>query len=405
MTTQSLQLRPQSGKSAYRDNLFLQALKNVDYGHLTIITPEDERLDFAGHSQGPAAMISFQDWEVFDDLIARGEIGFAEAYMDGRWATSDLPALLTFGLVNNKSLEQFLHGKPFYAAWLKIKSLLRENSVSGSRRNIREHYDLGNAFYRLWLDESMTYSCALFNNDQKLSLEEAQQAKYQRILDRLAAKPGDHILDIGCGWGGFARAAAQHGIKVTGLTLSEQQAEHAKARIKEEGLSSLASIELCDYREAKGIFDHIVSIGMFEHVGEKYWPDYFRYVKRLLKPQGKAMIQSITLDDHLFETLHDYSGFIETYIFPGGMLPSKSRFKDMAIRQGLECREIFAFGKDYAITLEHWRTRFDAHREEIMKLGYNERFIKMWDFYLSSCIASFTSNRTDVMQAELTHST
>lgn len=405
MFTQALQQSFQMDAAEPRKfvNPFLKALQYIEYGRLTIITPERTRLEFSGRCPGPSAMMRLKDWEVFDDLITRGEIGLARAYIDGRWDSPDLTVFLTFGLMNNGSLEDFFHGKALYALWLRVKSVMRRNSLAGSQRNIMEHYDLGNDFYALWLDESMTYSCALFDGDHTRSLQEAQQAKYQRILDKIGAKPGDHVLDMGCGWGGFAMAAAKQGLKITAVTISPRQAEYAKEHIEKEGAGDLASVELCDYREIKGMFDHIVSIGMFEHIGEKYWPDYFRTIKAHLKPGGTAMVQSITLDAHIFETFRHSRGFIETYIFPGGMLPSQFRFEEAAAKQGLACEEKFSFGQDYAITINRWLARFESHREDIIKLGYDEPFIRLWRFYLSSCIASFISRRCDVMQAKLSH--
>jgi len=382
---------------------FLEALEHIGYGSMTIITPEGNALEFAGPEAGPQAHLRLYDWDVLDDLMARGEIGFANAYIDGRWNSNDLVALLTFGLANAVSLENFFYGRPLYALWMRLRYFLRGNSLQGSRRNIMAHYDLGNDFYKLWLDEGMTYSCALFEGDKTRTLEEAQAAKYRRILQKLLVMPGDHILEIGCGWGGFAETAARYGVKVTAVTISEKQAEYARQRIKNAGLERFSSIELMDYRKVTGQFDHVVSIGMFEHVGEKYWPDYFRTIKARLKPGGRALVQSITLDDYLFESLHGYSGFIEQVIFPGGMLPSKSRFHKAARQGGLECREMYAFGQDYARTLTHWLDRFEKHTWEVKALGYDEPFLRLWRFYLSSCIASFTSRRTDVMQAELTH--
>jgi cyclopropane-fatty-acyl-phospholipid synthase len=383
--------------------VFLDALRHIDYGKISIVTPENNLLEFAGPKSGPSGMLRLRDWGALDELVGRGEVGFAEAYIDERWDSPDLAALLTFALVNTDSLEDFFHGKPIYALWLRLKSFLRHNSLSGSKRNIMAHYDLGNDFYSLWLDESMTYSCALFAGNTELSLEEAQQAKYTRILSKIDAKPGDHVLEIGCGWGGFAIAAARTGLRVTAVTISPKQAEFAQYRIKRLGLDSLITIVLKDYREIQETFDHIVSIGMFEHVGESYWPIYFRTIKERLRPGGTAMVQSITLDDVLFEELHGVSGFIEQYIFPGGMLPSKSRFKSVAAKEGLVCREMFGFGQDYARTLEHWLSRFEAHKSEVIALGYDKPFLRLWRFYLASCIASFRSKRTDVMQVEITH--
>jgi len=389
--------------SAIKRNPFLVALKGVEHGRLVMATPENNILEFSGLKEGPEAHLFLKDWQVLDDLIARGEIGFAENYIDKKCDSDDLAALLTFSLLNAPVLERFFHGKPLYALWLRLKNSLRGNSLNGSRKNIMEHYDLGNDFYSLWLDKSMTYSCGLFDGDESRSLEEAQAAKYRRILNKLSAKPGEHILDIGCGWGGFAEAAAKQGLHVTAITISKEQADYAKERMQKAGLDNLVSVELTDYREIKGKFDHVVSIGMIEHVGQQYWPVYFETVKKALKPGGKAMIQSITLDCSLFEELGSATGFIEHYIFPGGMLPSKSRFRMNAEQAGLKCREMFAFGEDYARTLKHWLSRFESNKDKVLALGFDEPFLRLWRFYLSSCIASFLSKRSDVMQAELVH--
>ena len=385
------------------ENPVLKALQYIEYGDIAIFTPENDELIFLGRSSGPCAMLSINDWDVFDDLIGRGGIGFAEAYMDGRWDSPDLPALLTFAMLNNTALERYFYGKPLYALWLRLKYYMRENSLRGSKRNIMEHYDLGNDFYALWLDNSMTYSCALFEGDSRRDLEYAQQAKYQRILNKLDAKSGDHILEIGCGWGGFAVAAAKQGLKVTAVTISPSQAEFARQYIAREGLSHLATVEICDYREITGTFDHAVSIGMFEHVGEKYWPEYFKAIKRNIKKDGAAVVQTITLDESLYDTLRGIVGFIEAYIFPGGMLPSKTHFAQAAENEGLACENMFRFGGDYAITLRHWIARFEEQKEAILGLGFDERFIRLWRFYLSICIACFISRRTDVMQVKLSH--
>ncbi len=384
--------------------LFLAALQQVEYGRMVIVTPDNVVLTFAGWKKGPSAHLRLYDWKALDALVVRGEVGFAEAYIEGQWDSENLLALLTFGLVNSQSLERFFHGKPWQAIWLYLQNAMNGNSLRGSRRNVVAHYDLGNDFYALWLDKGMTYSCGLFDGDRTRTLELAQQAKYYRILHKLGAKPGEHILEIGCGWGGFAETAAREGLYVTAITLSDRQALYAQERITEAKLDKRVSVELMDYRQLEGSFDHIVSIGMFEHVGERYWPVYFRTIREHLKPGGKAMIQSITLDDYLFETLRGYSGFIEKYIFPGGMLPSKARFCAVAAREKLECEEIYGFGQDYIITLEHWLSRFEAQKENIKAIGgYDEAFLRLWRFYLCSCIASFSSQRTDVMQALLTH--
>jgi cyclopropane-fatty-acyl-phospholipid synthase len=386
-----------------RHRPFLEALQHIEYGRLTLVTPEGETFAFAGPQPGPAAHLKLHDWQALGDLVARGEIGFAEAYIEERWSSADMPALLTFGLINSPSLEHFFHGRPWYALWLRLSHLLHANSKEGSRRNVMAHYDLGNDFYKLWLDESMSYSCALFEGNTSRSLEAAQAAKYQRVLRTIAAAPGDHILEIGCGWGAFAEVAARRKIRVTAITLSKEQAHYARQRLYRAGLHHMVSVQLADYREVAGSFDHIVSIGMFEHVGERYWPTYFKTLKERLRPGGRALIQSIMLDDFLFESLRGHTGFIEQYIFPGGMLPSKSRFYATAAKAGLSCPEMYAFGQDYVLTVRHWLTRFEAHTDKIRALGYDEAFIRLWRFYLASCIASFASRRTDVVQAALVH--
>lgn len=382
---------------------FLNALQHAEFGQLTLVTPEGHKREFKGTSDGPSAQLKLYDWKVLDELMSRGEMGFAETYIQGLWGSSNLADLLTYGLINAPSLEKFFHGNPLYAFVSRIRVWMQANTLTGSRRNIMAHYDLGNDFYKLWLDRGMTYSCALFEGDINRSLEEAQAAKYNRILGKLNAKPGEHILEIGCGWGGFAEAAAQQGLRVTTVTLSEEQMVYTGERLRIAGLAAGVSVMLADYREVSGQFDHIVSIGMFEHVGERFWPIYFETIKKRLKPGGKAMVQTITLDDVMFEKLHGTTGFVEQVIFPGGMLPSPKRFREEATRAGLVCHEMFAFGDDYKRTLEHWLSRFNAHKDEILALGYDESFLRLWRFYLCSCIAAMASKRTSVMQAELAH--
>jgi cyclopropane-fatty-acyl-phospholipid synthase len=386
-----------------RNHLLFKALQQVEYGHLTLISPEGGQREFTGTSNGPAAHWKLFDHRVLSEIVARGELGFAESYIEMRWDSDDLVKLITFFLLNSAAFERYFHGKPLHSLRLLLSYWLSLNSLRGSRRNIKRHYDLGNDFYSLWLDRSMTYSCALFEGEPGRSLEDAQHAKYQRILNKLQAKPGDHILDIGCGWGGFTEVAAQRGSRVTAITLSKEQADYACERLRRQGLDKLVVVQLNDYREIKGTYDHIVSIGMFEHVGRRYWPSYFRTLRKLLAPGGKAMVQSITLDDDLFESLGNTTGFIEKYIFPGGFLPSKRRFCEAVAEAGLTLHELYPFGQDYARTLACWSERFKTQLEKVKAMGYDEQFIRMWHFYLASCIAAFASSRTDVMQVEITH--
>lgn len=385
------------------EHIVLKAFDHTEYGELFVKTPEGYVHHFIGSQIGPTAYFYLNDWKALDDLVARGEVGFAEAYMHGLWDSPDLPAFLTFALANAHALERYFYGKPVYVLLTKIAGFLSINNIRNSKHNIMAHYDLGNEFYRLWLDKSMTYSCALFSDGSAVSLEDAQQAKYRRILARIGAKPGDHILEIGCGWGGFAEVAASAGINVTAITISKEQKEFAEERIRNAGLASLATIEYKDYREVESTFDNVVSIGMFEHVGEEYWPAYFDTVRKCLKPGRKALTQSITLDHGVFERSHGKKGFIEQYIFPGGMLPSREVFRKVLEERGLVCNEMFTFGHDYALTLTHWLERFNAQEAKVRALGYDKSFIRLWRMYLSSCIASFTTKRTDVMQAELMH--
>jgi cyclopropane-fatty-acyl-phospholipid synthase len=379
----------------------LQAMARTSHGRLAMTTPEGDLLEFGIGKDGPQADMQIHDWKTLDELVVRGDIGLAEAYMDKLWDSSDLAEVIAFGLANGTTLERYFHGRPWHALWLRVKYWMHGNSVKGSRKNIMSHYDLGNAFYALWLDRSMTYSGAFFDGNPGRTLEEAQQAKYHRLLSKLGLPPGSHILELGCGWGGFAEAAAKQGYRVTGVTISKEQGDFARDRLKQAGLDNLADVELRDYRETSGTYDGVVSIGMFEHVGQEYWPAYFNTVRDRLKPGGKAMIQCITLDDALFERLHGVTGFIEHYIFPGGLLPSRSRFKEAAEKAGLKSLEQFAFGQDYARTLREWRRRFEAHLPEVRALGFDETFIRLWRFYLSICIASFETGRTSLMQAEL----
>ncbi|MBN8531035.1 MAG: class I SAM-dependent methyltransferase, partial [Alphaproteobacteria bacterium] len=343
---------------------------------------------------GPAAHLALRDWSVIPRLAAHGDIGFAEDYRDGRWESRDPVALLLFALRNEQALNKYIYGGFLSRVAARLGGVLTRNSLSGSRRNIRAHYDLGNRFYKLWLDPSMTYSSALFANENS-TLEAAQHAKYDRILNKLT--PG-RTLEIGCGWGGFAERAVARDHEVRGITLSEEQ-----YRFSSERLRGNAEFVLEDYRIQEGKYDSIVSIEMFEAVGERYWPVYFRKLAALLKPEGRAMVQTITIDDRLFSAYRKGGDMIRRYIFPGGMLPSPERFRQEAEKAGLRIEDRYAFGLDYARTMRHWLNAFDARRREVQELGFDEGFIRMWRFYLASCIACFEAGRTNVMQVELRH--
>ncbi|MAS24345.1 MAG: class I SAM-dependent methyltransferase [Aestuariibacter sp.] len=381
--------------------LFLQALKHLGIGELTVTLPSGEILRCQGREEGDSADLQINHWAVIDRLITHGDVGFGEDYMAGKWTTSNLLGLMRVAAANLAVLDRYFHTN----LWLKLlcwcKHRLLFNTLKRSRQNVHEHYDLGNDFYALWLDKSMTYSCGLFGGNSDLSLFDAQKAKYNRILQRLSPSPGDHIVEIGCGWGRFMEAAAQHGCQVTGVTLSDEQAKYAKERLKNANMSAITEVRLQDYRELSGTFDGLVSIGMFEHVGESYWPTYMKDVHAFLKPGGKAVIQTITIAEERFKEYRDGSDFLREHIFPGGMLPSRQRFEAVAQGAGLRVNDVFEFGIDYAITLERWLSNFDMNLEAVRALGYSDSFIRKWQFYLASCAGMFRAGMINVMQVEM----
>ena len=381
--------------------LFLQALKHLGIGELTVTLPNGEILRCQGREEGDSADLQINHWAVIDRLITHGDVGFGEDYMAGKWTTSNLLGLMRVAAANLAVLDRYFHTN----LWLKLlywcKHHLLFNTLKRSRQNVHEHYDLGNDFYALWLDKSMTYSCGLFGGNSDLSLFDAQKAKYNRILQRLSPSPGDHIVEIGCGWGRFMEAAAQHGCQVTGVTLSDEQAKYAKERLKNANRSAITEVRLQDYRELSGTFDGLVSIGMFEHVGESYWPTYMKDVHAFLKPGGKAVIQTITIAEERFKEYRDGSDFLREHIFPGGMLPSRQRFEAVAQGAGLRVNDVFEFGIDYAITLERWLSNFDMNLEAVRALGYSDSFIRKWQFYLASCAGMFRAGMINVMQVEM----
>jgi cyclopropane-fatty-acyl-phospholipid synthase len=349
-----------------------------------------------------SADLQVRDWKVFESVLARGDIGFAESYMRGAWETADLARLLILLARSRESLQRAISGNAWALLAYRLRQLFNANTRQGSQRNIRAHYDLGNDFYALWLDPGMTYSGALFEGERFRSLREAQRAKYARILDRLRARPGDRVLEIGCGWGGFAELAVmQYDCHVSGVTLSPAQLDYARQRAQRGGYADRVSFELRDYRDLRGRYQHIVSIEMFEAVGRRYWPVYFRRLRELLGAGGRAIIQTITIDDELYARYSRGTDFIQSYIFPGGMLPSPSVFRAQARRAGLNVLRAFSFGQDYARTLRLWQERFDAHGDEVRALGFDEVFLRMWRFYLCYCEAGFASNSTNVYQFEL----
>lgn len=341
--------------------------------------------------------LQVHDEAMFSRVLARGDIGLAEAYLDGHWDSPDLSGVLALLAGNREALRKAVYGSWGALLLARLRHLLNRNSRSGSRRNILAHYDLGNDFYRLWLDRTMSYSAAIYRDADDGSLESAQLAKYRRILKRLQAQPGQRILEIGCGWGGFARMACDDGLALTGLTLSPAQLAWAQNRVPE------ADLRLQDYRDLNERFDHVVSIEMFEAVGERWWPTYFAKLAGALKPGGKAVVQSITIADDLFADYRKGTDFIQQYIFPGGMLPSRAAFRAAAARQGLVVNDEFAFGRDYARTVAEWRRAFEDNWPAIRQQGFDERFRRLWRFYLAYCEAGFLAGNIDVVQFELAH--
>lgn len=381
----------------YAANQVFKRFDSLHTGRLILNTPDGRTRTFEGRNAGPTVNLSIYDWNVLINVVRRGNVGLADDYRAGKWETDDLAALVQLGLANQTALKSMVIGAPLFRKLSSLKYLLRLNTLAGSKRNIHAHYDLGNDFYSLWLDPSMTYSSALYKSENE-TLEQAQMNKYDRIVERLETRSGS-ILEIGCGWGGFAeRAIATGDYALKGITLSEEQKSYAQHR-----LGSSASIALEDYRTQQGKFDRIVSIEMFEAVGEKFWPQYFGQLGSLMKRDGKAVVQTITIKEEDFEKYRYGADFIRTYIFPGGMLPSPLAFKASADKAGLKTRNEFFFGQHYAKTLYAWLDTFDNRKDEIRSLGYDDGFIRLWRLYLAACAAAFQAGQINVMQAELVH--
>ncbi|MCX7180178.1 MAG: cyclopropane-fatty-acyl-phospholipid synthase [Proteobacteria bacterium] len=374
--------------------LVFELLKKLHSGLLEVRLPDGSCRLFGEGTPGVRLLV--HDEKMFAQILARGDIGLAQAYLDGAWDSPDITALLALLAKNREALRSAVYGRWHQLLAARIRHWLNGNSRTGSRRNIMAHYDLGNDFYRLWLDPGMSYSSALYQTEGE-TLQAAQDAKYRRILERLQAGPGQRILEIGCGWGGFAEAAVRQGYAVTGLTLSPAQLAWAQQRVP------AADLRLQDYRDTAEQFDHIVSIEMFEAVGERWWPTYFKTLAQALKPGGRAVIQSITIRDDLFDEYRQGTDFIQQYVFPGGMLPSRSVFRAMAAEQGLAVHGEHAFGKDYARTLAEWRHAFELKWPLIAEQGFDEQFRRLWRMYLCYCEAGFLAGNVDVVQFELAH--
>ena len=383
----------------------LGLLAQLRSGHLILTLPNKEIREFGNSSDELHAEIQVLDWSVFKQVLSHGDIGFAESYIRGEWNTPDLKAILELAIRNRTILEKAIYGSWLGSIAYRLRHWFRDNSKSGSRKNIHAHYDLGNAFYTLWLDPTMSYSSAWFSEGDKQSLMDAQRAKIKRILDSIHAKPGDQLLEIGCGWGGFMEEALQNGNQVTGLTLSTEQKIFADTRLQKVnaalGKPQKFEVRLQDYRDCAEQFDGIASIEMFEAVGENHWGEYFQAVAKRLKAGGRACIQTIVIAEDLFERYRHNTDFIQQYIFPGGCLPSPSEFRRQAKLAGLEVIDELKFGPDYAETLRCWRHDFMAQEAQVMKLNFDTRFMRLWEFYLAYCEAAFDEANTDVIQFTL----
>lgn len=404
--------RPEKRKSKVDQHrtsteVLLGLLAQLRSGHLKLTLPNQEVKEFGNKFDKLHAEIQVLDWSVFKQVLSHGDIGFAESYIRGEWNTPDLQAVLELTVRNRAILEKAIYGSWLGSLAYRVKHWFRDNSKSGSRKNIHAHYDLGNAFYTLWLDPSMSYSSAWFSEGEKQSLMDAQRTKITRILDSINTKAGDQLLEIGCGWGGFMEEALRNGNQVTGLTLSTEQKVFAESRLEkvaeEVGGSQKFEVRLQDYRDCDEQFDGIASIEMFEAVGENHWGEYFETIAKRLKEGGRACIQTIVIAEELFERYRHSTDFIQQYVFPGGMLPSPSKFKAAAAKAGLEVESEFAFGADYAKTLCLWRDSFNQKIEEIYRLGFDEAFVRLWNFYLMYCAAGFSEKSIDVMQYTLKH--
>jgi len=374
--------------------------KSVDMknGRLDMVLPDSRIFRAEGAGQGPVAEIHIHNVDVFARLIREGDLGFCEAYLDGWWSTPDLQAFLDLVHAGNDDIYDGFLGLKIARAYERFRFWLQSNSKSQARKNISYHYDLGNDFYKLWLDDTMTYSSALFQTGQE-SLEAAQIAKYASMVDQMGAQPGDHILEIGCGWGGFAEyAARERGLKVTGLTISREQHDYAVDRIARAGLSDQVEIKMQDYRDETGLYDGIASIEMFEAVGEKYWPVYFKTLRDRLKPGKQATLQIITVQHPRWQIYRNTVDFIQKYIFPGGMLPSPVVLREEVQKAGLEVAGSLEFGESYSQTLRRWYDTFNDRWDEVAALGFDDRFRRMWNFYLTSCAATFHFRNCDVTQ-------
>ena len=380
----------------------LKLLQHLRHGSLTVQLPDGSMQRFGGEAL-PHASLQLHNWNVCSAALKSGDIGFAESFIAGDWSTPNLTELLRVLVKNRAEVEGVIYGTWAGRLLYRIKHLLNRNTKTNSQKNIHAHYDLGNAFYTLWLDETMNYSSAIFAGNTDQPMAEAQKAKVRRALSMAGVQAGDRVLEIGCGWGALAEmATTEFGASLTGVTLSTEQLAFARERMQRFGVQDKADLRLQDYRDISDTpFDAICSIEMVEAVGREYWPTYFASVAKLLKPGGRACVQSIVIDDALFDRYITSTDFIQQYIFPGGCLPCPREFRAQARAAGLEVVDEYAFGPDYAETLRRWRDAFLTERERVIAAGFDHRFMLIWEFYLAYCEAAFDERNIDVVQYTL----
>ena len=367
-------------------------------GRMDFVLDDGRTFSAEGPGVGPVCEIRIHNSGIFERLLREGQLGFCDAYLDGQWSTPDLQAFMDYIHADNDEVFDSFPGQKLVQLYERFRFWMQGNSKGQARKNISYHYDLGNDFYGLWLDKTMTYSSAIFEDGQD-SLEKAQTAKYASMVDQMGVKAGDHVLEIGCGWGGFAEYAAKdRGLNVTCLTISKEQIKYAQDRINAAGLTELVKFKLQDYRDETGVYDGIASIEMFEAVGEKYWPSYFQTVHDRLKPGAHATLQIITVRNDRFDVYRKGVDFIQKYIFPGGMLPSPEVLAQQVEKAGLNVVKSIEFGESYSQTLRRWHDTFNDKWDQVVAMGFDDRFRRMWNFYLTSCAATFHYGNCDVTQ-------
>ncbi len=371
-------------------------LSKIKYGELTVKFPSGSIKTFKGNDKNYTANLTINNYKFVSKILKRKSVGFAESYMDGDFSSSNLTNLLILAFRNENYFLENLKSNIFFNIYSKFKHFLNENTKSQSKKNIEYHYDLGNKFYTQWLDSSMTYSSAYFEKDNQ-NLFDAQINKYHKIAESLNLNENSKVLEIGCGWGGFSSYIAKNfNSQIEAITISKAQFEYASNRIQNEGLGEKVSIKFRDYREIQHKYSNIVSIEMFEAVGKKYWEKYFTVLKNSLSNSGKAALQIITIDEERATNYQNQPDFIQQYIFPGGMLPTKKELNEINKKVGLNFKEIKSFGLSYAKTLNVWNHQFQNAWYDLAELGFNQRFKRMWEFYLAYCETGFRTGSTDV---------